>query len=107
VLAWSEIPMQQGISAASAGRPAEAASFFDQALAAPPWDADTASIAAQSLAQAAEMQVPGAAELSIGYARKALEATPNSLSAAKALSVGQQYAGDLEGAENTLNALTL
>ena len=105
VFAWSEVPLQQGVSAAAAGNVEAADAAFQSSLAVRPWDADTASIAAQSLAQAADAQVPGAAALAVSYALRALDATPSSVPAAKALAVGQQYSGELAGAELTLSDL--
>ena len=103
--AWSEVALQQGVSAAAAGNVEAADAAFQSSLAVRPWDADTASIAAQSLAQAADAQAPGAAALAVSYALRALDATPSSVPAAKALAVGQQYSGELAGAELTLNNL--
>jgi len=70
-----------------------------------PWDADARSIAAQSLAGAAESGAAGAAPLAQAWAREALEKTPASIEAAEALAVAQFAAGDSAGAAVTWGSL--
>jgi hypothetical protein len=104
-LSFSEVSLAEGVSAAAAGNVSAAQASFTSGIAVRPWDADASGIAAQSFAQAAEAQIPGAAELAVQWATSALSATPTAISAAKALAVGQQYSGDLNAAESTLAAL--
>jgi hypothetical protein len=99
------IPLAEGVRNVEAGRSDEAEQAFTTASHFRPWDSDTASIAAQSFAAAADAGDPGAAPLAVAWARRALRSTPESLLAAKALAVGQQYSGDLVGAEKTLRRL--
>jgi O-antigen ligase/Flp pilus assembly protein TadD len=106
VLATSaELSLSSGVSQAASGDVAAADSSFSSAFALRPWDADAASIAAESMAHAAEGEVPGAAQLATSYAQRALRGTPDSVLASKALAIGQQYSGELEDARTTLEAL--
>lgn len=101
----AELPLNAGVRAAAAGAPIAASEAFDAAQALRPWDADIASIAAQSLASAADQQVDGAAEEAIIWARRSLAQVPSSALSSKALAVGLQYTGDLAGARQVLTDL--
>ena len=98
----AEIPLNRGVQAAAGDDTVAASEAFTVAQALRPWDADTASIAAQSFAAAADRQVSGAPQEAISWARRSLERLPESALSAKALAVGLQYSGDLAGARQVL-----
>ncbi|ROQ40697.1 O-antigen ligase-like membrane protein [Frondihabitans sp. PhB188] len=105
VAAVADIPLGNGVTAAAAGDIARADSSFETTARLRPWDADVASIAAQSLAASADAGNTAAAPLTVNWARRALRSTPGDLLASKALAVGEQYTGDLDGAASTLRGL--
>ncbi|MCU1481122.1 MAG: hypothetical protein JWQ19_1908 [Subtercola sp.] len=112
----AEVPMKAGVDAAASGSLASANSAFAAAAALRPWDADVPLIAAQSFAAAADagaaagtgtggVDATTADALTLVWAQRALDRLPDSVLAAKALAVGQQYAGDAPAAVATLSAL--
>ncbi|WP_291038621.1 O-antigen ligase family protein [Herbiconiux sp.] len=103
--AVAEVPMQQGVVAARAGEVAAAQQAFEVAQALRPWDADVASIAAQSLAaQALEGRVE-AAPLAERWASAALDRVPDSIPALRALAAAQDAVGDIDGELATLDRI--
>ena len=103
----AELPLNAGVRAAAAGAPLAANEAFEAAQALRPWDADIASIAAQSLASAADRQVDGAGPQAIVWARRSLAQVPTSALSSKALAIGLQYTGDLDGARQVLADLVV
>ncbi|MFB2586731.1 O-antigen ligase family protein [Herbiconiux liukaitaii] len=105
VAAAAEIPLQRGIVAARAGGIADAQGSFELAQALRPWDADVASIAAQTLAaQALEGRVE-AGELAERWAEEALRRVPDSIAALRALAAAQDAAGDIDAELATLDRI--
>ncbi|WP_440708128.1 O-antigen ligase family protein [Herbiconiux sp. YIM B11900] len=102
----AEIALAIGTSDVASSRFDEAERAFERAESLRPWDVDVDLIAAESFAASAER--PGspviAAQLAASWADRALAAAPDSIAAAKALAVGQQYTGDLPSAVSTLRA---
>jgi hypothetical protein len=101
----AEFPLRAGVDQASMFNASAADSSFHLAQSLRPWDADAASIAAQSFAASAEAGDAAAAVLATEWGRVALDRVPGSVLAAKALAVGQQYSGDAAAAASTLTAL--
>jgi tetratricopeptide (TPR) repeat protein len=105
VTAVAEVPMQQGVVAARAGEVAAAQQAFEVAQALRPWDADVASIAAQTLAaQALEGRLE-AAPLAQRWAAAALDRVPDSIPALRALAAAQDAVGDIVGELATLDRI--
>lgn len=102
ITAVAEIPLNQGISAARSGDIASAESAFRAASALRPWDADLASIAAQTLANEALDGSVEAAPLAEVWAQTALGTTPDSVPTLKALAAAQHVRGDLAAEQVTL-----
>ncbi|MGA1835733.1 O-antigen ligase family protein [Herbiconiux sp. 11R-BC] len=103
VSAAAEIPFSQAFVLAQRGSIAGAQAAFETTQNLRPWDADVASIAAQTLSSTAVQGVPGAAPLAEAWARRALAVTPDSLPALRALASSQDAAGDLIGELATLD----
>ncbi|ROP64318.1 O-antigen ligase family protein [Curtobacterium sp. PhB115] len=100
----AEVPLGAAVRHAEQGDLRAAESGFTIAARMRPWDGDIALIAAQSMAAVADAR-PGetdAADLTVAWSERALHAAPDSLLGAKALAVGQQAEGDLQGAGRTL-----
>lgn len=101
----AEVQLGAGVAQAAVGNTAAASGSFAAAQALRPWDADAASIAAQSFASAAENGVQAAAPEAVGWAERSLALAPDSVLSAKALAVGLQYSGELERAKDVLEGL--
>lgn len=99
------VPLADGVAATGRGDFARADSSFKTAQALRPWDADIASIAAQSFAAAADGGVPGAAEYAIAWAERSRAALPDTVATERALAVGLLMSGDAAGAERVLAQL--
>jgi tetratricopeptide (TPR) repeat protein len=102
VSAVAELPLRAGVDAASRGDVRAADQAFTMTQGLRPWDADTALIAAESYAGAADRGSTAAAQRAVNWGLRARDALPMSLRAAKAVAVGQQYSGDFEQAATTL-----
>jgi tetratricopeptide (TPR) repeat protein len=98
----AEIPLLRGLEAPDA---VAADRAFSEAAALRPWDADLASIAAQSLTARADAGQPGAAGLAVVWADRALAVTPHSAPAALARGVALRLAGDPEASIAQLDDL--
>lgn len=103
----AEIPLKTGVLQTQEGKLDAAVESFTLAHSLRPWDADVTLLAAESFAAATDYRFPGAESLTISWAKRALNEIPSSVSAAKALAVGQQYSGDFGGAETTLERLRI
>ncbi|MDY7542563.1 MULTISPECIES: O-antigen ligase family protein [unclassified Cryobacterium] len=105
LLVGADVPLAAGVSAAARGDLSGAAASFERAQVLRPWDADLASIAAQSFAAEADAQVAGAAGSAVTWAERSRALLPGTVATERALAVGQLGTGDITGAEATLAAL--
>ena len=104
-VAAAEVPMQSALNSLQRGQVVAANTSFESAQALRPWDADTASIAAQAFAAAADSSVPGAVPFALDWGRAAHAALPDSVAVSLALAVSKQAAGNLPEAEAVLRPL--
>lgn len=105
VLAVASAAESVVMRALDAPTPAEADQAFVVAQAMRPWDADLASIAAQSITARAEAGQPGAAPIAVRWADRAVSATPTSVPARLALAVATRVAGRPDDALAVLDPL--
>jgi O-antigen ligase len=105
MIAITEIPLASAIAGVNAGDIAVAREGFDTAAAWRPWDADVRSIAAQSVAAAADRGVTDAGPLAERYARDALRLTPDSADARLALAIALISQKKFTAAEAQLDLL--
>jgi Flp pilus assembly protein TadD len=101
----AEVPLQRGIEASAQGDVTVAQEQFATASALRPWDADLRSIAAQSLAAAADGGVEGAGQASLTWAEEALAVIPDNVSTLKAYIVALQATGDTNSADGVIERL--
>lgn len=121
----ADVPLNVGVSAAARGQIETADSAFDQAQSLRPWDADLASIAAQSFAAASDAassaassagpstpqgaaalaSAADAGQLAVEWARRSRADLPDTVATERALAVGQLAVGDATGAARTLAVL--
>ncbi|WP_183086522.1 O-antigen ligase family protein [Mycetocola zhadangensis] len=104
-IALAEVPMQRGIETSAQGDVVGAQAQFQTAVALRPWDADLRSIAAQTLAAAADGGVEGAAEASLAWAKQALAVIPDNVSTLKAYAVALQSTGDTDAAGRVIERM--
>jgi O-antigen ligase len=97
--ASAELPMQSALTATDAR---QADVYFGRASALRPWDADLASIAAQSMTARADSGDAAAAAPAIAWAERALAVLPQSVPTRTALGVAQRAAGELDDSVRTL-----
>lgn len=106
VIAWAvmlliatlaEYPLVQGVQRAARGDPV-AADSFSAAQSLRPWDGDIASIAAQSLAQAAQSGEPALVAAAVDWGGRAAQRLPRSVAALEAWAVALEAANDLPAA---------
>jgi len=102
----ADVSLGAAVSAAANGDLDRARTQFESAQRLRPWDADLASIAAQSFAAAADGGLPEAAGDAIAWAERSRATLPNTVATERALATGQMAAGDTRGAERTLAALS-
>ncbi len=107
VLTGAEVPLAAGVAAAARSEVAAAEESFETAQRLRPWDADLASIAAQSFAAAADAQVRGAAPPTVAWAERSRAVLPDTVATERALAVGQLSSGDAAAAAHTLDALAV
>ena len=107
VLMSAEVPLAAGVAGAARGNIAVAEESFESAQRLRPWDADLASIAAQSFAAAADAQVPGAAPRAVAWAERSRAVLPDTVATERALAAGQLSGGDAAAAVRTLDALAV
>ncbi|POH69732.1 hypothetical protein C3B59_05145 [Cryobacterium zongtaii] len=101
----AEVPLASAVDAAGNGDLAAAEAAFLRAQGLRPWDADLASIAAQSFAALADGGVAEAAPLAVDWAERSRAVLPNTVATERALAVGQLNVGDIAGAARTLEAV--
>ncbi|TFD45846.1 hypothetical protein E3T55_18050, partial [Cryobacterium frigoriphilum] len=121
----AEVPLSAGVTAAARGQLADADSAFDHARSLRPWDADLASIAAQSFAAASDAASAAASQasaepadraaaasvavdagqLAIEWAQRSRAELAGTVATERALAVGQLAVGDVTGAGRTLAVL--
>ena len=98
----AEIFLKNGEAAVRDGRLAEAAGQFETAAAMRAWDPDVALLAGQSFAGRAAAGDPEAGKLAAEWSLRSLEVNPGSVESMTSLAVGQLAAGEVAGAEQTL-----
>ena len=101
----AEWPMSRGARLAREGNATAAAEQFRWAQALRPWDSDTALLAAQAFAGPAANGNAEAASQATKWAKTSLDATPDSVEAGLALSIGYLYSGDVPAAKSRLDGL--
>ncbi len=101
VMAFSEIAVQSALDEIPQSA-SQANSALESVQAVRFWDADLASIAAESFAAASDQNAPGAAKLAIVWARRSLAITPGTQASLVALGVGESASGQLPAAVSTL-----
>lgn len=106
VVMSADVPLAAGVNAAGVGDLASADASFASAQALRPWDADIASIAAQSFAAATDRGLVDAAPLTVGWAERSRAALPGTVATERALAVGQLGVGNVGAAEHTLAVLS-
>lgn len=87
----AEYPLARGVQ----GDPVDAGAAFATAQALRPWDGDIASIAAQTLAQAAQSGNPAVAGAAVAWGERAVGRLPRSAAALEAWAVALELSGDL------------
>lgn len=102
----ADVSLGAAVSAAANGDLDRARTQFESAQRLRPWDADLASIAAQSFAAAADGGLAEAAGDAIAWAERSRATLPNTVATERALATGQLAAGDPHGAERTLATLS-
>ncbi|MGY4859458.1 O-antigen ligase family protein [Cryobacterium sp. AP23] len=107
VLTGAEVPLAEGVAAARRGDVPAAEAAFGRAQALRPWDADLASIAAQSFAALADGGVAEAAAPAVVWAERSRMTLPGTVATEKALVVGQLASDDLNAAAGTLANLAV
>jgi O-antigen ligase len=105
VVTAAEVPLATGVAAADQGDLVAADDAFGRAQALRPWDADLASIAAQSFAALADGGVVEAAAPTVAWAERSRAVLPGTVATEKALAVGQLVSGDVDAAVDTLAAV--
>lgn len=106
-LTAAEVPLAEGVAAIGRGDLPAAADAFERAQALRPWDADLASIAAQSFAARADGGAADAARPAVAWAERSRELLPGTVATEKALAVGQLASGDVSASTVTLAQLAL
>jgi tetratricopeptide (TPR) repeat protein len=121
----AEVPLNAGVTAAARGQLETADSAFDHAQSLRPWDADLASLAAQSFAAASDAAgtaanaagastpvgaaahdaAADAGQFAIEWAGRSRTGLSGTVATERALAVGQLAVGDSVGAERTLAVL--